>query len=81
MERREFLERAGCGAAGFAAAPIAAKPSEDTETQDRPRYQYEIEIFEARDRREAEEIARSSPIVEDGLGSWMLRRWTELDLD
>jgi len=38
-----------------------------------------LEIFEARDRREAEEIARSSPIVEDGLGAWILREWTEFD--
>jgi len=39
-----------------------------------------LEIFEAGDRLEAEEIARSSPLVEEGLGSWMLREWTELDL-
>jgi uncharacterized protein YciI len=39
-----------------------------------------LEIFEARDRREAEEISRSSPIVEDGLGAVLLREWRELDL-
>ncbi len=38
-----------------------------------------LEIFEAVDRLEAEEIARSSPLVEAGLGSWMLREWTELE--
>jgi uncharacterized protein YciI len=39
-----------------------------------------LEIFEATDRKEAEEIARSSPLVEDGLGAWMLRRWDEIEL-
>jgi uncharacterized protein YciI len=39
-----------------------------------------LEVFEARDRREAEAILRASPIVEDGLAAWMLREWTELDL-
>jgi uncharacterized protein YciI len=39
-----------------------------------------LEIFEARDRLEAEQIARSSPLVEGGLGTWMLREWVELDL-
>lgn len=37
-----------------------------------------LEIFEARDRLEAEAICRSSPLVEEGLGTWMLREWTEL---
>ena len=39
-----------------------------------------LEIFEAKDRHEAEEIVRASPLVEDGLCSWQLREWTELDL-
>jgi uncharacterized protein YciI len=39
-----------------------------------------LEIFEAADLLEAESIARSSPLVEEGLGSWMLREWVELDL-
>jgi len=39
-----------------------------------------LEIFEAADRLEAERIARDSPLVEEGLGSWMLREWMELDL-
>ena len=39
-----------------------------------------LEIFEAADRMEAEAIARSSPLVEAGLGTWMLREWIELDL-
>jgi uncharacterized protein YciI len=39
-----------------------------------------VEIFEADDRREAEAIARASPLVEEGLGSWMLRRWNEIAL-
>jgi len=37
-----------------------------------------LEIFEARDLYEAEAIARSSPLVEMGLGTWMLREWEEL---
>ena len=39
-----------------------------------------LEIFEAKDLYEAEEIARSSPLVELGLGTWMLREWTEIPL-
>jgi len=39
-----------------------------------------LEIFEAKDLYEAEEIARSSPLVELGLGTWMLREWTEIRL-
>ncbi len=39
-----------------------------------------LEIFEAADRREAEAIARSSPLVEEGLGTWMLREWKEIPL-
>ena len=39
-----------------------------------------LEIFEAGDLHEAEAIARSSPLVEGGLGSWMLREWQELKL-
>jgi len=37
-----------------------------------------LEIFQAKDLHEAEAIARSSPIVEQGLGTWMLREWEEL---
>lgn len=39
-----------------------------------------LEIFEARDLVEAEEIARASPLVVEGLGAWMLREWRELAL-
>ena len=39
-----------------------------------------LEIFEAKDLYEAEEIARSSPLVELGLGTWMLREWAEIPL-
>ncbi len=38
-----------------------------------------LEIFEASDLKEADATARSSPLVERGLVSWMLREWTELD--
>jgi uncharacterized protein YciI len=38
-----------------------------------------LEIFEAADRLEAEAIGRSSPLIEDGLGSWMLREWVECE--
>jgi uncharacterized protein YciI len=37
-----------------------------------------LEIFEARDRLEAEAIARASALVERGLCTWMLREWREL---
>ena len=37
-----------------------------------------LEIFDVVDRMEAEHIARSSPLVEDGLATWMLREWKEL---
>jgi uncharacterized protein YciI len=39
-----------------------------------------LEIYEAKDLYEAESIARSSPLVERGLGTWMLREWEELSL-
>jgi len=39
-----------------------------------------LEIFEATDLYEAESVARSSPLVERGLGTWMLREWDELPL-
>jgi uncharacterized protein YciI len=39
-----------------------------------------LEIFEARDLYEAEAIGRVSPLVEEGLATWMLRGWDELEL-
>jgi uncharacterized protein YciI len=39
-----------------------------------------LEIFEARDLLEAEAIARASPLVDEGLATWMLREWEELEL-
>jgi uncharacterized protein YciI len=39
-----------------------------------------LEIFEADDLLQAEAIARSSPLVALGLGTWMLREWTETPL-
>jgi uncharacterized protein YciI len=39
-----------------------------------------LEIFEAKDLYEAEAIARSSPLIELGLGTWMLREWDETPL-
>jgi uncharacterized protein YciI len=38
-----------------------------------------LEIFEASDLYDAEATARASPLVTQGLGSWMHREWTELD--
>ncbi len=40
-----------------------------------------VEIFEARDRREADAVARASPLVEAGLGSLILREWTDTARD
>ena len=37
-----------------------------------------LEILEADDRLEAEALARSSPLIERGLCSWMLREWIEI---
>lgn len=37
-----------------------------------------LDIFEAKDLLEAEAIARSSPIVEDGVGAFTLREWREI---
>ena len=45
-----------------------------------PRGDGYLEIFEAKDLYEAEAIARSSPLVELGLGTWMLREWEETPL-
>ncbi len=39
-----------------------------------------LEVYEAVDRKEAEEIARASPLVEDGLGAWMIRAWKDVEL-
>ena len=36
-----------------------------------------LEVFEAGDRREAEAITRASSLVEEGLGSWLLREWID----
>jgi uncharacterized protein YciI len=38
-----------------------------------------LQIIEAKDRMEAEAIARSSPLVESGLAAWMLRACTEVE--
>jgi uncharacterized protein YciI len=39
-----------------------------------------IELLVTTDLAEAEEIARSSPLVEGGLATWMLRECVEIDL-
>jgi uncharacterized protein YciI len=39
-----------------------------------------LEIFEAQDLHEADAIARSSPLVEEGLVAWMIREWVETEL-
>jgi uncharacterized repeat protein (TIGR04076 family) len=48
MKRREFLERAGCGAACFA-APMTSEATYTPEQGQRRRYEFEIEIVEARE--------------------------------
>lgn len=45
MDGRDFVEKAGCGMAGFAAFPVAMAPDEE-EAQERRRYSIAIEIFE-----------------------------------
>ncbi len=48
MKRREFMEKAGCGLAGIAAVSLPAT-LEAGEPQSRQKYEFEIEIFEARE--------------------------------
>jgi uncharacterized protein YciI len=45
-----------------------------------PRGDGYLEIFEAKDLYEAEAIARASPLVALGLGTWMVREWEEIPL-
>jgi len=49
MKRREFFESVGCGAACFAATPVAQESGAGSTQQGRRRYEYEIEIVEARE--------------------------------
>jgi len=35
-------------------------------------------ILDVADRMEAEQIARSNPLAEQGLATWMLREWQEI---
>jgi uncharacterized repeat protein (TIGR04076 family) len=46
MKRREFLEKAGYGAAGFAAVPLAKASQEGENSLEVPRYGIEVEIYE-----------------------------------
>jgi len=53
MKRREFLEKTGCACAGLAAVPLGVGPlaagTGSAGEQSRPRYAFEIEIYEARE--------------------------------
>jgi uncharacterized protein YciI len=40
-----------------------------------------FDLFEAVDRHDAEAVTRESPLVEAGQATWMLREWTEVELD
>lgn len=46
MKRREFLEKAGCGAAGLAAAPLVMAQDEDGKKTVVRRYDLEVEVYE-----------------------------------
>jgi uncharacterized repeat protein (TIGR04076 family) len=46
MKRREFLEKAGCGAVGFAAVPLAQAQDESGNSVVMRRYDMEIEVYE-----------------------------------
>lgn len=37
-----------------------------------------LDIFEARDLLDAEATARDTPLVEEGLATWLVREWIEL---
>lgn len=39
-----------------------------------------LEVYEAADRVEAEAVGRDTPLVEDGLATWMIRQWEPIDL-
>ncbi|OGU61387.1 MAG: hypothetical protein A2V66_16050 [Ignavibacteria bacterium RBG_13_36_8] len=49
MERRQFLCKSGCAIAGLAAAPVLAGDFLYAQAQSGPRYEIEIEIYEARE--------------------------------
>ncbi len=38
-----------------------------------------LEIFDVADLHEAERLSRESPLVVEGLATWMSREWVELD--
>ena len=40
-----------------------------------------LELFEAADLHEAEAITRASPLIEQGLGSWLLQESEPIDFD
>lgn len=46
MKRREFLEKASCGAAGFAAVPLSVSAGQTKKSIDVPRYEVEVEVYE-----------------------------------
>jgi uncharacterized repeat protein (TIGR04076 family) len=46
MKRREFIEKAGYGAAGIAASPIAKPGANDTKSVVLRRYDMEVEVYE-----------------------------------
>ena len=46
MRRREFIEKAGCGAVGFAAAPLAEAQEESGTSVVMRRYDMDIEVYE-----------------------------------
>jgi len=46
MKRREFIEKAGCGAAGLAAAPLSGVSGQSEEPMVIRRYGLEIEVYE-----------------------------------
>ena len=49
MKRRKFIEKSGCALAGLAAAPSILGDVANAQPQNRPRYEIEIEIYEARE--------------------------------
>ena len=49
MERREFLEKTGCGVAGLVVAPFMVGLNQEEEQPKRRKYEIDIEIYEARE--------------------------------
>ena len=65
MERRDFLEKSGCGFAGLVAAPILLGPDMVQGQERRRRYKIEIEIYETREGLRCHHVGQKFKYPED----------------